>query len=191
MLIGLDEAGVGPAFGSLWAAAVHLAQPIAGLADSKRLTERRRATLREEILASAVYGMGEVTHAEIDRWGLGEARRLVFERALDDMMRRTPTCAPSHLIVDGTIFRPWRGVPHECIEKADATHACVSAASILAKTTRDAQVLSMCDADPSLDARYGIRGNKGYLSARHIEGLRAHGWSEHHRTSYRIRALEG
>lgn len=190
VVVGLDEAGVGPAYGSVWAAAVHLPAPVQGVADSKRLSERKRAALREVLLKESQYGLGEVTFAEIDAQGLGEARRLVFDRALDDLVRRFPECAPTRLIVDGTIFRPWRGVPHECIEKADALYPCASAASILAKTTRDAQVLAWCDADSSLEERYGLRSNKGYLSARHVEGLRAHGWSDRHRRSYRIRALQ-
>jgi ribonuclease HII len=96
---------------------------------------------------------------------------------------------PEKLVVDGTIFGGWRGVPHECVPKADATVPEASAASIFAKTTRDEQVLAWCDADPTLDERYGLRANKGYLAARHIEGLRAHGYSTRHRRSYRIRAL--
>ena len=189
MIVGLDEAGVGPAFGSLWASAVYLPADIPGVGDSKTLTAPKRARLRDRILETASYGLGEVTAHEIDTYGLGEARRLVFERALDDLMVRFPDTQPSKLLVDGTLFRPWRNVPHECIPKADALYACVSAASILAKTTRDAQVEALCDAHPDLDASYGLRKNKGYLAAVHIQGLQQHGYSEHHRRSYRIRAL--
>ena len=187
-MLGLDEAGVGPAFGSLWAAAVADHPDLQGIKDSKSVTPTRRAAMRETILATAAYGLGEVTHAEIDSLGLGEARRLVFERALDDYVARGHPM-PTSLVVDGTLFRAWRGVPFECRPKADATVPCVSAASILAKTTRDAQVLALCDADPSLHAKYDLRNNKGYLSPPHIAGLREHGYSEHHRRSYRIRAL--
>ena len=158
-VVGLDEAGAGPAFGSLWAAAVHLPVPIDGLADSKKISHRRRVALREQIVASAHWGVGEVTCTEIDTFGMAEARRLVFERALDDYASRHAT--PARLVVDGTIFRPWRGVPYECVPRADATVPCVSAASILAKTTRDAQVEEWCDADSTLDARYALRANKG------------------------------
>lgn len=193
MLVGLDEAGVGPAFGSLWAAAVaHDGAWPAGLTDSKRLTPARREALRAALEEKGVYyGLGEVTAREIDTHGLGHARRLVFERALDDLRARFPNAPmPSRLVVDGTIFGAWRDVPHECVPRADATVPEVSAASIFAKTTRDAQVVAWCDADPTLDERYAIRANKGYLSARHVAGLRAHGWSAHHRTSYRVRALQ-
>jgi ribonuclease HII len=199
MLVGLDEAGAGPVLGSLWAAAVHLppalsSSPlVASLADSKKLTPKRRAALRAALLApeqGVVYGLGEVTQAEIDAGGMGEARRLVFERALDDLVARFPDAdPPTRLIVDGTLFRPWRSVPHECVPKADTLYPCVMAASVLAKTSRDLQVEAWCDADPTLDARYGLRSNKGYLSARHLEGLRAHGLSALHRASFHLRGL--
>lgn len=190
VVVGLDEAGVGPAWGSVWAAAVHLREPLGGLTDSKKMSEKTRERMRGRILEAAHYGLGEVTQAEVDALGLGEARRLVFDRALDDFAARHPDVAPTRLVVDGTLFRPWRGVPHECVPKADLTVPCVSAASVLAKTTRDAQVLAACDADASLDEKYGLRGNKGYLSAAHIGGLRQHGYHALHRRSYRIRALE-
>jgi ribonuclease HII len=193
---GLDEAGVGPAFGSLWAAAVVLREGQAwpaGLTDSKKLSAARREALRARLEERCAYGLGEVTAAEIDADGLGRARRLVFARALDDLRARFPhEPMPTELIVDGTLFGDgWRGVPHTCVPKADATVPEAAAASVLAKTTRDAQVLALCDAEPTLDERYAIRSNKGYLSAAHVAGLRAHGWTAHHRRTYRVRALAG
>ena len=157
------------------------------------LTERARARVRAALLAPGAcrHGLGEVTAAEVDALGLGEARRLVFERALDDYAARHPDAPPTRLVVDGTLFRAWRGVPHACVPRADATVPCAAAASVLAKTTRDAQVLAACEADPALDERYALRGNKGYLSAAHVAGLRAHGYDARHRRSYRIRALGG
>lgn len=189
--VGVDEAGVGPAYGSVWAAAVHLPRLIEGVRDSKTLSERKREHFRDRILAEdgVAYGMGEVTYEEIDRLGLGEARRLVFDRALDDYAARGGPM-PTKILVDGGIFRPWRGVRYECHDRADARFPCVSAASILAKTSRDAQVRQWCDKDPTLHERYALASNKGYLSAAHIEGLRTHGYSARHRRSYRIRALE-
>lgn len=191
VLVGVDEAGVGPAFGSLWACACHLPDGVAlpGLTDSKKLTEKKREVLRPLIMEQARYGLGETTQSEIDTLGLAECRRLVFERALDDLVARFPDVRPSKIIVDGTLFRQWRGVPYELVPKADLTVACVSAASVLAKTSRDRQVVAWCDADPSLEERYGIRKNKGYLAPVHLQGLRTHGFTTRHRTSYTIKGV--
>ena len=190
-MVGLDEAGVGPAFGSVWASCVHLPDgvTIPHLNDSKKMTEKRRARARVDILVTCAYGLGEVTQQEIDSLGLGEARRLVFERALQDFENRNPHVEITEIKVDGDMFRPYKMIPYECIPDADGIIPCVSAASVLAKTSRDAQILDMCDADPALDEKYKIRSNKGYLSKAHVEGLREHGWSAHHRRSYKIRAL--
>lgn len=187
--VGVDESGVGCAWGNLWASAVHLPTPVPGLCDSKKMTEKRRERMRSEVLATARYGMGEVTHAEIDEMGLGEARRLVFERALDDFAQKYE-CIPDHIVVDGTLYRPWRNVPYTLEPRADDTYPCVSAASVLAKTTRDRQVLQMCDG-PEGDAYapYGIRSNKGYLSKQHIEAIRTLGRTPVHRQTYHIRSL--
>lgn len=196
-LVGLDEAGCGPVVGSLWAAAVHLRglEGLEGLTDSKQVSERKRAVLRAQIVDKGhYYGLGEVTCAEIDACGMAEARRLVFERALADYVARGGP-DPTMLEVDGTIFRSWTSpvtghvVPHTCTPKADATVPCVSAASILAKTTRDAQISELCDAHPELDTRYDLRNNKGYLSPKHLAGLQEHGRSAWHRASFRIKAL--
>ena len=137
VVIGLDEAGLGPAFGSLWASAVHIPEGLVfeHLTDSKKVSEKRRNRLREEILASScLYGLGEVTHVEIDEYGLAECHHLVFERALDDLFRKHPDLAKEHvhLIVDGIVFRPYKSLSYECMVKADAKVPHVSAASILA-----------------------------------------------------------
>ena len=192
MIVGLDEAGVGAAYGSMWAAAVHLQRDniVVGITDSKKLSKRKRETISAALKAAeadVLYGLGEVTQVEIDTNGMGEARRLVFHRALEDFMQRNGNKLPEKLIVDGTLFRDWRGVPFECLPGADAKVACVGAASILAKTTRDAQVKEMCDDD--MHAKYDIRNNMGYLSKKHLNGLKAHGWGSNHRRSYKIRSI--
>ena len=187
--VGLDESGVGCAWGNLWASAVHLPTPVPGVRDSKKMTAKKREFMRVKVLATAWYGMGEVTHAEIDDVGLGEARRMVFERALDDFERKYK-CVPNHIVVDGTLYRPWRNVPYTLEPGADDTYPCVSAASVLAKTTRDRQVLDLCD-EPGGEvyAPYGIRSNKGYLSRQHIDAIRLHGRTPMHRQRYHIRSL--
>lgn len=188
VLAGCDEAGCGPAFGDLVAGTVVLPDNycIEGLADSKKLSERKRKVLFEQIKNEAKYGIGRVTSSEIDEKGLAWARREVFHRALDNLVD-TFQCIPTEIIVDGTIYKQWRDIKYKCIPKADTLIPEVSAASIIAKVTRDSEIEAMCDADPTLDEHYDIRSNKGYLSARHKDGLRKHGFTNLHRHSYNIK----
>ena len=188
VVAGLDEAGCGPALGDLVAAACVLPDEhtIHGLADSKKLTPARRQSLFAQITQQCAYGIGVVTNVEIDERGLAWARRVVFHRALDDL-EASHGVVPDSLVVDGTLFEPWRDVPFECVPKADVTVPCVSAASVLAKVTRDTSIDALCDDEPHLDERYGLRSNKGYLAKRHLDGLRQHGFTPWHRTSFRIR----
>ena len=191
VVVGLDEAGCGPAFGSLWAAAVHLPCDVFGLADSKKLTEKKRKLLRSIIEECAHYGLGEVTHTEIDAWGMARARRVVFHRALDDYIARGgPT--PTKLEIDGDIYEPRLEdeTPFTLTRGGDATIACISAASIMAKTTRDAQIVRLCEEHPDLHEKYDICSNKGYLSRRHIDGLKEHGKSVWHRQTFRVKGVD-
>ena len=189
-MLGLDEAGCGPALGSLVASAVRIPDGLTvdGVMDSKKVkNETARERLFEAILAKADVGIGIVSHAEIDAMGMAEARRLVFERALDDFVASHPDVVIEKLVVDGTIFRPWRDVAYECVPGADATVAQVSAASIVAKVTRDRQIHELCDEHPELESRYGLRSNKGYLTRAHIEGIRTYGKTPYHRMSFRVK----
>ena len=189
VVVGLDEAGAGPGFGSLWAGAVYLKSEITGVDDSKRLSERKRNLLRPKIEEGSHYGLGEVTSTEIDELGMAEARRLVFERALDNYVERNGP-EPTFLEIDGTIFRPWKRngvvVPYRLTPGGDALYPCVSAASILAKTTRDAQIIQLCKEHPELNERYDLCANKGYLSKRHMDGIQTYGMTDGHRRSFKI-----
>ena len=182
---GVDEAGCGSLIGDLVAAAVVLPHDFdtTVLDDSKKLTPARRANavraLRE---SSAAIGIGIVTVDEINKHPFGWARRIVFQRALDDLVH---SMTPSSIIVDGTqFFHGYRDIPYECHAKADATYSSVSAASIIAKETRDARVLTVCDAHEDWATRYGWRTNKGYPSAKHREALREHGPTVYHRMTF-------
>lgn len=103
MIAGCDEAGAGPGFGDLVASAVILTTPIEELTDSKKLSEKKRDAYFKQITETCIFGIGRVSNVEIDQHGLAWARRIVFHRALDDMMTRTSTL-PESIIVDGTIF---------------------------------------------------------------------------------------
>lgn len=185
-LCGVDEAGVGPMMGDLVAAAVILGEGVDAtrLMDSKRMRRHsERAQVRDHIRATCQVGLGRVTHAEIDALGMARCRRLVFHRALDDLVAHHG-CLPDLIVVDGTLFEPWREVAYECVVKADATVPAVSAASIVAKCARDESVLSLCQEHPEWAERYGWQRNMGYPSAQHRGAILEHGRVPPHRHSF-------
>ena len=177
LLAGVDEAGRGPLAGPVVAAAVILdpRQPIAGLADSKKLTARRRERLYDEICAKALCcSIALASVAEIDRLNILQATLLAMQRAVAGL--RLP---PAKVLVDGNRL-PTLGVLAEAIVDGDATVPAISAASILAKVQRDrwcAEVDAQCP-------QYGFAAHKGYGTAAHLAALRAHGACEHHRRSF-------
>ncbi len=178
LICGVDEAGRGPLAGPVSAAAVILdpAYPIAGLADSKKLSERQRDLLapiiRERALAWAV-AYAEVE--EIDTLNILQATLLAMRRAVLAL-----SIQPHQVLVDG-LYCPQTGIPSEAIVKGDSKVAAISAASILAKTARDELMLKLHMRYP----QYGFDGHKGYPTAAHLAALREHGVSEVHRRSFR------
>jgi len=178
LICGVDEAGRGPLAGPVSAAAVILdpANPIDGLADSKKLSEKQRDKLapliRERALAWAV-AYAEVE--EIDRLNILQATLLAMKRAVQALQIQ-----PQQVLVDG-LYCPQIGIPSQAIVKGDSKVAAISAASILAKTARDALMLGLHAKYP----QYGFDGHKGYPTAAHIAALREHGVSDVHRRSFR------
>ena len=177
LLAGVDEAGRGPLAGPVVAAAVILdpRQPIAGLADSKKLTARRRERLYDEICAKALCcSIAEASVAEIDTINILQATLLAMQRAVAGL--RLP---PAKVLVDGNRL-PTLGVLAEAIVDGDATVPAISAASILAKVQRD----RWCAEVDAQWPQYGFAAHKGYGTAAHLAALRAHGACEHHRRSF-------
>lgn len=177
---GCDEAGRGCLAGSVFAAAVILPAGYdnAALNDSKKLTERRRYALREQIMADAeAWAVGEVTPEEIDRINILKASFLAMHRALDRLKVR-----PEAVIVDGNRFVPYRDLPYTTVVKGDGKYQAIAAASILAKTFRDDYMKSLHREYPC----YGWDGNKGYPTAEHRRAIREHGVSPYHRMSYNL-----
>lgn len=177
---GCDEAGRGCLAGSVFAAAVILPAGYdnAALNDSKKLTERRRYGLREQIMADAeAWAVGEVTPEEIDRINILKASFLAMHRALDLLKVR-----PEAVIVDGNRFVPYRDLPYTTVVKGDGKYQAIAAASILAKTFRDDYMKSLHREYPC----YGWDGNKGYPTAEHRRAIREHGVSPYHRMSYNL-----
>ena len=172
--------GRGCLAGSVFAAAVILPAGYdnAALNDSKKLTERRRYGLREQIMADAeAWAVGEVTPEEIDRINILKASFLAMHRALDLLKVR-----PEAVIVDGNRFVPYRDLPYTTVVKGDGKYQAIAAASILAKTFRDDYMKSLHREYPC----YGWDGNKGYPTAEHRRAIREHGVSPYHRMSYNL-----
>ncbi|MHA7598503.1 ribonuclease HII [Alicycliphilus sp. T452] len=177
LVAGVDEAGRGPLAGPVVAAAVILddQQPIAGLADSKTLTAARRERLFDEIRAKALCcSIAEASVEEIDRLNILQATLLAMRRAVQGL-RLKPTLA----LVDGNRL-PRLDIPAEAIVKGDARVAAISAASILAKVTRDRWCAELHAQYP----QYGFAGHKGYGTAEHLAALQAHGACPQHRRSF-------
>lgn len=178
LVCGVDEAGRGPLAGPVSAAAVILddVHPIAGLADSKKLSEKQRDLLapiiRERALAWAV-AYAEVE--EIDRLNILQATLLAMRRAVLAL-----PVQPHQILVDG-LHCPQTGIASQAIVKGDSKVAAISAASILAKTARDELMLNLHERYP----QYGFDGHKGYPTAAHLAALREHGVSEVHRRSFK------
>ncbi len=176
-LCGVDEAGRGPLCGPVVAAAVILdpARPIAGLADSKKLSEKRREKLAIEIREKALaWCIAEASVEEIDRLNILHATMLAMQRAVAGL-----ALVPDRVLVDGNRC-PRLQVPCEAVVKGDSLVAEISAASILAKTARDAQLLEL----DKLYPQYGLAGHKGYPTAAHLAALRAHGACDIYRKSF-------
>lgn len=178
LVCGVDEAGRGPLAGPVSAAAVILdpSCPIAGLADSKKLSEKQRDHLapliRERALAWAV-AFAEVE--EIDQLNILQATLLAMQRAVLALKVR-----PQQVLVDG-LYCPRTGIPSQAIVKGDSTVASISAASILAKTARDALMLQLHERYP----QYGFDAHKGYPTAVHLAALRCYGVSAVHRKTFK------
>lgn len=169
--------------------------------DSKLLSERKREELAAFIKRFALaWAVAACTPREIDGMNVLNATHVAMHRALDQLHRARKFariivdgdkfphyCPPSGTFegdqsADGSERSLW--IPHRCFPGADGRFVHVAAASILAKTHRDGVVKTFCDADPSLDDKYGFRRNKAYGTAAHLAGLRRHGASSHHRSKF-------
>jgi ribonuclease HII len=176
---GCDEAGRGCLAGPVVAAAVILPPKIsfAGLDDSKKTTEKKRLELAALIKKEAIaYAIAFVDHTEIDRINILNASFLAMSNAVKDLKIQ-----PEHLLIDGNRFRTNLTIPFQCMVKGDGRFMNIAAASILAKTSRDAFMMEQHKLHP----HYAWNKNKGYPTKAHREGIVAHGLSPIHRKSFR------
>ena len=175
---GVDEAGRGPLAGSVVAAAVILDpdHPIVGLADSKKLSAKVRERLAQEIRTHALaWAIGEASVEEIDQINILQATFLAMRRAIEGL-----SLVPAHALIDGNRVPPGLICSAEAIVKGDAKEPAISAASILAKTHRDAQLLEL----DRLYPQYGFARHMGYPTAAHFAALRQYGASPVHRRTF-------
>ncbi len=176
-ICGVDEAGRGPLAGAVFAAAVILDpnQPIAGLADSKKLSEKKRDLLAGEIKEKALaWAIASSSAEEIDEINILQASLLAMKRAVEQL-----SLQPDELLVDG-LHCPKLTIPMRAIVQGDSKEACISAASILAKTARDAELYILDEQYP----QYGFAKHKGYPTPLHMQMLALHGVLPIHRKTY-------
>ncbi len=178
LVCGVDEVGRGPLAGPVVTAAVILdpARPIEGLDDSKKLTEKRREALFEQIRERALaWALGRAEVEEIDAINILQASLLAMRRAVEGLAR-----VPDHVLIDGNRVPEGLPCPATAIVGGDGSEPAIAAASILAKVTRDREMVA-------LDARYpgyGLAGHKGYPTRKHLDALCELGVTPIHRRSF-------
>jgi ribonuclease HII len=180
-ICGVDEAGRGPLVGSVVAGAVVLDpnNPIEGLKDSKKLSSARREYLYEQIMSKAkAWGVGEASPAEIDEINILQATMLAMRRAIEDLTTRLGAW-PDKALIDGNRC-PELPIAAEAIVKGDAKEPSISAASIVAKVTRDRQMMALHELHPE----YGFAKHMGYPTEAHFAALKQYGACDQHRRSF-------
>jgi ribonuclease HII len=178
---GVDEAGRGPLAGAVVAGAVVLdpENPISGLKDSKKLSAIRREFLFEQIqLKAKAWGIGEASPAEIDEINILQATMLAMRRAIEDLATRLGGW-PDKALIDGNRC-PELPISAEAIVKGDTKEPAISAASILAKVTRDRQMMALHELHP----QYGFARHMGYPTEAHFAALKEFGACDQHRRSF-------
>lgn len=179
---GTDEAGRGCLAGPVTAAAIILPSTFENfiLNDSKLLSEKKR-TLLEPLLKneSVCFGIAHVYPNTIDEINILNASILAMHKAIDSL-----SSEPSYIIVDGNRFKPYKEIPYSCIIKGDSKYTSIAAASVLAKTARDAYMLQLHEEYPM----YNWRKNKGYPTKEHRAAIEKYGPTKYHRMSFKLLA---
>lgn len=193
---GIDEAGRGPLFGRVYAAAVILNPNIEYdyniIKDSKKLSSKKILESEQYVKDIAIdWSVCFSDENRIDKINILHATQEAMHNAISSL-----TVKPEYLLVDGNYFKKYSrislpdyneySIPHECVIKGDATYASIAAASILAKTARDRYIDELCKNNPDINEKYGILSNKGYGAKKHIEGIKNYGITKWHRRSFGI-----
>lgn len=211
--VGIDEAGRGPLFGRVYAAAVVLPKdesfPHELMKDSKKFSSQKRlAEVAQIVMEKATaYSVKYAENTDIDALNPLKATMKVMNDCVSDVITQLASLACGtqkengqpimHLLVDGSYFRPRARmskdgrhavttIPYTCVTSGDDTYTAIAAASILAKYHRDAYVDHMCDTVDGLDELYGLRKNKGYGTAAHLDAIKKYGITKWHRKTFGI-----
>ena len=177
IIAGVDEAGRGPLADEVYAAAVILPPDILieGLNDSKKISEKKREKLFDEIKeVSLAYAVATASVEEIDEFNIRNATYMAMNRAIEAL-----NIKPDYVIVDGDCIKDCN-YPHECVVKGDGKSLSIAAASVLAKVSRDRHMLKMAEKYPE----YGFENHKGYGTKVHIQALKEFGPCEIHRKTF-------
>ncbi len=177
---GTDEAGRGCLAGPVTAAAIILPDDFSNtiLNDSKQLSESKRIHLKPLLEdCSLTYGVAHVFMEEIDEINILNASILAMQKAIKQLQPQ-----PEHIIVDGNRFKAYHNIPHTCVIKGDAKYLNIAAASVLAKTHRDAFMEKIHEEYPM----YNWKKNKGYPTTEHRDAIRKYGITKYHRKSFRL-----
>lgn len=191
--VGIDEAGRGALFGRMYVGAVVFSNELEAffdhgatlneIKDSKKLTERKRNILYDYVKECAVdYSVEWCSNTQIDEENVLQADLNTMHRALENLV--VPV---QRILVDGDSWKPWAKNPDAEVYKiieGDSKFLAIAGAAILAKVARDRWVLECCDSNPDWDDKYGLRSNKGYGTAKHMDGLKKHGATSLHRMSF-------
>ena len=177
---GTDEAGRGCLAGPVTAAAVILPDTFKNsiLTDSKQLSEKKRELLKPIIEEQAIsYGVSHIMEGKIDKINILNASILAMHKSIEKLSQK-----PQFIAIDGNRFKPFLDIPHECVIKGDGKYLHIAAASILAKTYRDAYMEKIHEEYPM----YNWKQNKGYPTKEHRAAIRKHGITKYHRISFRL-----
>ena len=200
--IGIDEAGRGPMFGRVYAAAVVLPKDNSFrhelMKDSKKFHSVKKIQEAAEYIKqhSVAWCVEYSTEKDIDRFNIRKATHMAMHKAVLKVIEKIGRNKEYHLLVDGNDFTDLTmlqdvsncliSIPYTCIEGGDNKYSSIAAASILAKVSRDEYINEMCDMNPELEERYGIRKNKGYGTKNHMEGIQKYGITEYHRKTFGV-----
>ena len=193
--IGIDEAGRGPFFGPVYAAAVVWGDAPDNdlIKDSKKLSKKKRKEAVDWIKSNVkTFGIGFCSHEEIDKLNILNATKLAMERAVNQVIEKNKKHSGNLLVIDGIGWENKKfnvninNLKINQVIKGDAKYRNIAAASILAKEAHDEHINNLCLNDEELNLRYDLVNNKGYGTKKHIEGIKKYGLSKYHRHSFNI-----